>query len=225
MVVAALSFTVRIGEFIVGVSSAPGMAMAQHEVDAEPPAMPHGDKKEDGGEEHAADAHAGQDITHEEPAMKEAEPTEWRDAVEEELEYSEVQMELFKDLRKRREDIRRKEKALETREALLRAAEQELERKTHELQILRDEIRELLNEQSEAEQARIRSLVKIYEGMKAKDAARIFDTLDMDVLLAVMSKMSERKTAPILASMNPDRARAVTILLAQQKQLPSLPDE
>ena len=67
--------------------------------------------------------------------------------------------------------------------------------------------------------------MKIYEGMKAKDAANIFNTLDIDVLLAVMSRMSERKSAPVLAEMDPERARTVTILLAQQKQIPSIPPQ
>ena len=95
--------------------------------------------------------------------------------------------------------------------------------KYKELLKLRSEIEDLLGQQSEAEKARIDSLVKIYEGMKPKDAARIFDTLDLDVLVAVMSKMSERKLSPILAAMNPERARTVTIMLAEEKQLPELP--
>ena len=80
---------------------------------------------------------------------------------------------------------------------------------------VRNEIESLLQMQSQQEAERIVSLVKIYEGMKAKDAARIFNTLDTDVLLSVMTRMSERKSAPILAEMNPDRARSVTILMAQ----------
>jgi flagellar motility protein MotE (MotC chaperone) len=58
--------------------------------------------------------------------------------------------------------------------------------------------------------------------MKPKDAARIFDTLDIDILVAVVSKMSERKIAPILGLMDPERAKTLTIMLAQQKKLPTL---
>ena len=57
-----------------------------------------------------------------------------------------------------------------------------------------EEIQDLLKQQSEEEKARIASLVKIYEGMKPKDAARIFNTLDTDILLDVVGKMSERKS-------------------------------
>lgn len=150
------------------------------------------------------------------------EDTDWRDATDEDMEYSGIQSELFDDLMERRKDLEGREKELAMREALLQAAERELDQKYEELELLRGEIQSLLEQQSQEEQDRISSLVKIYEGMKAKDAARIFNTLETDVLLAVLGRMSERKSAPILAAMNPDRARSITILLAEQKTLINL---
>lgn len=149
-------------------------------------------------------------------------PTQWTDAQDEAFENSGVQAELFEDLSQRRKDIEKKEKELAMRDALLKAAELELEQKFGELESLKSEIEVLLKKQSEEEEARINSLVKIYEGMKAKDAARIFNTLETEVLLSVLGRMSERKSAPIIAAMEPDRARSVTILLAEQKSLPNL---
>lgn len=149
--------------------------------------------------------------------------SQWTDADDTDLELPQLRVEMFKELISRRENLDKRQRILQQREALLRAAEQELERKYEELTQLRTEINALLEKQSEEEQARIKSLVKTYEGMKAKDAARIFNTLSIDVLIEVMSGMSERKTAPILAEMDTDRARQVTILLAEQKKLPSLP--
>jgi len=148
---------------------------------------------------------------------------EWRDASDQELDYANVRMEMFDDLSARRQMLDKREKEMMTREALLRAAEQEIDRKYQELSGLRGEIENLLEQQSSEEKARIASLVKIYEGMKPKDAARIFDTLDLDILVAVMSEMSERKLSPVLAAMNPERARTITIMLAEQKKLPELP--
>ncbi len=132
-------------------------------------------------------------------------------------------MEVFKELSERRRQLEARENLLKTREALLKAAEKEIDTKYNELINLRTEIENLLNDQSEEEQKRIVSLIKVYEGMKPKDAARIFDTLDLDVLVAVVSGMSERKLSPIMASMNPERARTITIMLAEQKTLPELP--
>ncbi len=148
---------------------------------------------------------------------------EWKGSDDLDDEYSDVKMEMFSDLAKRRKDLESKEKELVMREALLKAAQTELEQKYTELTTIKTDIETLLKAQTEQEDKRITSLVKIYEGMKAKDAARIFDSLEMDVLLQVVTKMSERKTAPILAAMDPEKARNLTILLAEQNKLPDLP--
>ncbi|MGB0719634.1 MAG: MotE family protein, partial [Bdellovibrionales bacterium] len=163
------------------------------------------------------------EIADEKDQSVEATRSKWRDASDDEQEYNNVKLELFDDLSARRKTLDQREKTLVTREALLKAAKQELDRKYQELEKLRAEIMDLLEQQSDAEKQRTAKLVKLYEGMKPKDAARIFDTLDLDVLTVVMGQMSERKLSPILAAMNPERARTVTIMLAEQKQLPELP--
>ena len=146
----------------------------------------------------------------------------WRDALESDYALTPEQMELFEDLGKRRSELEARDRELARREALLEAAQQEIDAKYAELSNLKKEIEALLVQQDEQEKERIQSLVRIYETMKPKDAARIFDTLETDVLLQVMTSMAERRTAPILAAMSADRARAVTILMAEQKQLPTL---
>lgn len=147
----------------------------------------------------------------------------WKAADDVDDEYSDIKMEMFSDLSKRRKDLEKKEKELIMREALIKAAQAEIVQKTDELTKIKKDIEALLEQQGIQENKRILSLVKIYEGMKAKEAARIFDSLETDVLLQVMTKMSERKSAPILAAMDPDKARHLTILLAEQNKLPDLP--
>lgn len=166
-----------------------------------------------------------QDAAKDQPpqAAPAAEETRWRDAGDEEQSFENVRKEVFDDLAERRRTLDKREQDLTTREALLKAAEQELEMKYQELTQLRGRIEELLQTQSDEEKARVASLVKIYENMKPKEAARIFDTLDLDVLVGVVSQMSERRLSPILAAMNPERAKTVTIMLSEEKQLPSLP--
>ncbi len=217
VLVALFSFVIRVGEF-VSVLRYSGVAYAQHEVEAEPPVLPDA--------EVAAEDHDGEGNTivlDESDSVEGAEEViKWTDPVDTDFAYSGIQQELYKDLTRRREGLEKREGMLEKREALLTAAERELDQKLRELEILRTEIKALLKQQSDEEEAQLISLVKIYEGMKAKDAARIFNTLDTDVLLSVLSRMSERKSAPVLAAMNAERARSVTILLAQQKKLPTL---
>lgn len=147
----------------------------------------------------------------------------WADPSTEDLSYMGNQGELLNELVERRKTLDERENALNQREALVKAAEKQVEQKIAQLTQLRGDIEVLLGKQSEAEESRLNSLVKVYEGMKAKDAATIFNTLDMDILLQVVGRMSERKTSPILAEMDPQRARELTVLLVEQKKLPDLP--
>lgn len=225
VVVAALSFGVRFGEFVTGVSSAPGKAQAQ---DSSVLEAPNQGAVEEESIAQAPEAPSVPKPNEDEPRTApiidedNAEKIEWRDSADTDFEFSEVRMELFEDLAARRKDLEGRERELSVREALLKAAEQEIDQKYKELVSLRSEIQDLLEEQTEEEKKRVASLVKIYEGMKPKDAARIFNTLDLDVLLQVVSRMSERKTAPIIASMVPERAQTLTLMLLEQKSLPDL---
>ena len=133
---------------------------------------------------------------------------------------SDEEIVLLQQLSKRREEIDAQAREVEQRSALLAAAEERIEQKMAELRALQASIQEMLIEHDEQEEAQMRSLVKIYENMKPKDAARIFEQLDMIVLLEVVDRMKERKVAPILARMNPTKAKAVTLELAQRRELP-----
>lgn len=149
--------------------------------------------------------------------------SKWQDAADTDTEYSDIKKEMYQDLSKRRAEIEVKETKLGQREALLEAAQKELDRKVKEMEGLRDEIKDLLKQQTAQEAARIQSLVKIYSGMKPKDAARIFNTLDTDILMDVVGNMPESKASPIIALMEAERAKALTTLLAEQKKLPDVP--
>jgi flagellar motility protein MotE (MotC chaperone) len=70
-------------------------------------------------------------------------------------------------------------------------------------------------------QAEIEQLVKIYGAMKPKDAARIFDNLEMPILVSVIQNMKEAKVAPIMALMTAAKATALTEELTVRKQMPA----
>lgn len=227
ILVALLSFGVRVGEFVAGVRS--GAAVAQEKVAAEPPASPLTPPVEQTAKapEPAAPAPVATPPASlpDHPAEGEATSLQWRDAGDEDFSDSTIQEDLYRDLAARRKDLQKRERDLTTREALLKATERELDEKIREMTQLRGEIEAMMTTLSEEEEKRLVSLVKIYEGMKAKEAARIFNTLDLDVLLEVLSRMSERRSAPIIAQMEVERARTVTILLAEQKNMPVLPSQ
>lgn len=131
--------------------------------------------------------------------------------------------ELLQHFAERRAEIERRTKEVEQREALLIAAEKRIDQKIQELDKVRSEIQKLMRQGDEKQAAQLESLVKIYETMKPKDAARIFEELEMPVLLGVIERMKEQKTAPILAAMDPVKAKEVTSALVERRALPSVP--
>lgn len=121
------------------------------------------------------------------------------------------------DLRARREQLDARETALANRESMLTAAEQKLSAQIGELQGLQQRLEALDASRKEQESAAWQGLVKVYEAMKPRDAATIFNELGMPVLLSVIDRMKEAKAAAILAAMAPDKARDVTTQLALKR--------
>ena len=223
ILVAFLAFSVRLSSVFVGVQD----LSRQGEVFAAAEAKPdlEAEHEEDAGADHGQDEGHDDVEAHRDDHGDDFDESDvvWRDAIEEDYGFENTKMDYLRDLEERRKALEARESDLRAREALLDATQQEMERKYVELKQIRNQIEVLLKQQEDEEQAQIISLVKIYEGMKAKEAAAIFNTLDIDILLRVTMNMSERKASAILAKMNPERAKTLTVMLAEQKSLPSLP--
>lgn len=129
------------------------------------------------------------------------------------------QMQLLDQLAERRNTLNDWEREIAQRDALLKAAETRINRKVKELRAMQASLDSLIKVYDDQQDGQIRSLVKIYENMKPKDAARIFQELDMDTLLLVAEGMKERKLAPIMAEMNPGKAKEVTVELARLRRM------
>ncbi len=130
---------------------------------------------------------------------------------------SDAERHLLLDLRQRRDQLDERERALSQREIMMTAAEQKLDQRITELQALQKRLDALSSERQQNEDAAWASLVRLYEAMKPRDAAAIFDDLDMPVLIQLTDRMNERKAAAILAAMQPDRARDLTARLAKSR--------
>ena len=124
---------------------------------------------------------------------------------------------LLQELRQRRQDLDARAAAIANRESLLVAAEQKLTARVGQMQVLQAKLEGLDAEQKQKVEAGWQGLVKLYEVMKPKDAATIFNDLTMPVLLQVMDRMKDAKAAAIMAAMNPDKARDVTAELARMR--------
>lgn len=130
------------------------------------------------------------------------------------------EIEVLSSLTKRREELDKREAELDMRDKLLKATEQRLDQKLVEIKAIETQIQSAMRTLDENQQKQIASLVKVYETMKPKDAAQIMQDLDRNILLEVAARMKEAKMAPILAAMDPTKAREVTVLLAKRNELP-----
>lgn len=128
---------------------------------------------------------------------------------------------LLQDLRSRKLEIDARDRATSEREAVLSAAEHKLSERVDQLAALQTRLEALDTERKRHDEANWAGLVHTYEAMKPRDAASIFNDLDLAVLLPVLDRMKEGKAALVLAAMQPERARLVTTKLAQQRSQPS----
>jgi flagellar motility protein MotE (MotC chaperone) len=103
-------------------------------------------------------------------------------------------------------DLDRREATLLAREQDLRAAEEQVGKRLSELQTLRDDIRGMLTGLDEERTARVMGLVKMFESMRAAQAAAILEKTDADIALAVLSRMNKGKAGKALAAMTPEKA-------------------
>lgn len=129
---------------------------------------------------------------------------------------------ILQQLGDRRRDLDQRADDLDQRDALLQATEQRIDAKIAEMQKMRTDLEGLLGQAGTQQGEQLRSLVKIYENMKPAQAAKVFEQLDMNVLLAVIAEMKEAKAAPVMAAMDPQKAKAVTTELIKRKDLPKL---
>ncbi|WIY51635.1 hypothetical protein O9Z70_09040 [Devosia sp. YIM 151766] len=121
---------------------------------------------------------------------------------------------LLERLAERRTELESYEQQLAMRASLVEAAEKRIEERQTTLQSIEDQIASLVEQRKQMEEGQFAGIVAMYETMKPKDAAKIFDNLEMAVLLRVSKMMSPRKMAPILAEMSTTRAQELTVRLA-----------
>jgi flagellar motility protein MotE (MotC chaperone) len=134
--------------------------------------------------------------------------------------FTRAEIELLANLAQRREQLEQRAREIDLRESLLAAAEKRLDDRIAELKKLEASIKQIVQQYDQQEEKNLQGLVKVYENMKPKDAARIFESLEPNVLLGVAERMKEAKLAAVLADMSPQAAQDITVRLATRKQIP-----
>lgn len=125
---------------------------------------------------------------------------------------------ILEGLANRRKELDKRARELELRENLLKAAQKRVEAKIAELKAIESRIEGELKKRDDGRKAEYQRLVQMYSNMKPKDAARIFDRLDMNVLTGLVRHMKPRVMSAILAAMKPAAAERLTLKIANSGQ-------
>ena len=125
---------------------------------------------------------------------------------------------ILEHLQERRQELEKRSRELDIREGLIAEAEKRVDAKLAEIKEGEAQLAVAEKKKDEAEAARLKGLVTMYENMKPREAAKIFDGLDVGVLLEVVSRINPRTMSEIMAQMSPERAEQLTVELASRAQ-------
>lgn len=130
---------------------------------------------------------------------------------------SQAERALLEQLRSRRLELETREQSIASREVVLAAAERRLTQRIEELSQLQQRLEVMEKTRGEREEAGWRGLVKTYETMRPREAAAIFEELELPVVIQILDRMGERKMAPVIGAMRPEKARILTAELARHR--------
>jgi flagellar motility protein MotE (MotC chaperone) len=130
---------------------------------------------------------------------------------------SQAERALLEQLRARRAELEAREQSIASRELVLGAAQRRLGQLIEELTQLQQRLEAMERTRSEREEAGWRGLVRTYENMRPREAAAIFEELELPVVIQILDRMGERKMAPVIGAMRPEKARVLTAELARHR--------
>ena len=119
-------------------------------------------------------------------------------------------------LQSRRQELEARAREIDIRESLLKEAEKRIESRTEELKQVESRITTATQQKTEADAARFKGIITMYESMKPKDAAKVFDHLEMPVLIEIATQIAPRKMSDILGLMSTDAAERLTVEMARR---------
>ena len=130
---------------------------------------------------------------------------------------SQAERALLEQLRARRSELEAREQTIASRELVLAASERRLGQRIDELTQLHQRLQSMERTRGEREESGWRGLVRTYESMRPREAAAIFEELELPVVIQILDRMGERKMAPVIGAMRPEKARLLTAELARHR--------
>lgn len=124
--------------------------------------------------------------------------------------FTQSEIAILQELAERREALDLRSKEIDKKAVQLKVTEEEISKKLAQLQNYEKKLRDLMREYTAKEKEKINALVKVYSTMKPKDAARIFNTLDLEITTALVREMKPSTSSAIISQMDAAKAKEIT---------------
>ncbi len=113
---------------------------------------------------------------------------------------------LFK-LAERKKSLDQREEDLNKMAAEIEKQKSEIEEKIKKIEETRTKISSVLEEKIKSDDAKVDTLVQMYSNMKPQQVAKVFETLDEDLVIDILSRMKKKVAGDILNLVKPEKAQ------------------
>lgn len=121
---------------------------------------------------------------------------------------------LLATLRQREADLNQRESSAMERMRALEIAEVAIDRKLEELTRAEEALRETVAAASVAAESDLSRLTEVYEKMKPKESAALFEEMDATFAAGFLARMRPEAAADIMAGLSPKVAYTISVVLA-----------
>ena len=121
---------------------------------------------------------------------------------------------LLAELLRREERVKQREDKIMEKEKALEIANGAIDMRLATLQEAEESLRATLAVADKAAETDLTQLTDVYQNMKPKDAAALFETMDPTFASGFLSRMPPEAAASILAGLSPDAAYTISVVMA-----------
>ncbi len=121
---------------------------------------------------------------------------------------------LLTELLRREVELNQRESMIVDREHALDIADQAIETRLAMLQEAEESLRETVAIAETAAESDLTQLTDVYQSMKPKDAAALFETMDAVFAAGFLSRMPAEAAANVMAGLSPEAAYGISVIMA-----------
>ncbi len=121
---------------------------------------------------------------------------------------------LLTELLRREDELNRRENTIIDRERALDIADEAIETRLIMLQEAEEALRETVAIAEKAAETDLTQLTDVYQSMKPKDAAALFETMDAVFAAGFLSRMPPDAAANVMAGLSPQAAYTISVIMA-----------